>query len=57
MIIFDTDMSLGTPGAEIDDGAALIVLLRALGEQVAAITTNPCYAFIRITSIYSRESS
>lgn len=34
MIIFDTDMSLGTPGAEIDDGAALIFLLRAMGERV-----------------------
>lgn len=32
-------MSLGTPGAEIDDGAALIFLLRALGEQVTAVTT------------------
>ena len=39
MIIFDTDMSLGTPGAEIDDGAALIFLLRALGERVTAVTT------------------
>ena len=34
MIIFDTDMSLGTPRAEIDDGAALIFLLRAMGERV-----------------------
>lgn len=39
MIIFDTDMSLGTPRAEIDDGAALIMLLKLLGEEVAAITT------------------
>ena len=39
MIIFDTDMSLGTPRAEIDDGAALILLLQELGDQVAAITT------------------
>ncbi|WP_420629262.1 nucleoside hydrolase [Candidatus Leptofilum sp.] len=38
MIIFDTDMSLGTPGAEIDDGAALIFLLRAMGERVTAVT-------------------
>lgn len=38
MIIFDTDMSLGTPGAEIDDGAALIFLLRAMGEQVRGVT-------------------
>ncbi len=40
MILFDTDLSLGTPGAEIDDGAALILLLRALADQVAAITTT-----------------
>lgn len=40
MIIFDTDMSLGTPGAEIDDGAALIFLLRAMGERVRGITTT-----------------
>ncbi len=40
MIIFDTDMSLGTPGAEIDDGAALIFLLRAMGERVTAVTTT-----------------
>jgi inosine-uridine nucleoside N-ribohydrolase len=36
MILVDTDISLGTPCAEIDDGAALIVLLRALGERVTA---------------------
>ena len=40
MILFDTDMSLGTPGAEIDDGAALIFLLRAMGERVTAVTTT-----------------
>ena len=40
MIIFDTDMSLGTPGAEIDDGAALIFLLRAMGKRVTAVTTT-----------------
>ncbi|MCB0011957.1 MAG: nucleoside hydrolase [Anaerolineales bacterium] len=40
MIIFDTDLSLGTPRAEIDDGAALILLLRRLGNQVAAVTTT-----------------
>lgn len=40
MIIFDTDMSLATPGAEIDDGAALIFLLRAMGERVTAVTTT-----------------
>ncbi|MEM7118337.1 MAG: nucleoside hydrolase [Chloroflexota bacterium] len=38
MIIFDTDIGLGTPRAEIDDGAALIMLLRGLGDEVAAIT-------------------
>lgn len=40
MIIFDTDIGLGTPGAEIDDGAALIFLLRAMGERVTAVTTT-----------------
>ena len=39
-ILFDTDMSLGTPGAEIDDGAALILLLRAMGDRVTAVTTT-----------------
>ncbi len=39
MIIFDTDLSLGTPKAEIDDGAALIALLQTMGERVAGITT------------------
>lgn len=33
-------MSLGTPRAEIDDGAALIFLLRAMGERVTAVTTT-----------------
>ena len=28
IVYVDTDVSLGTPGAEIDDGAALIFLLR-----------------------------
>src|SRR5512138_3449166 len=28
LVYVDTDVSLGTPGAEIDDGAALIFLLR-----------------------------
>lgn len=40
MIIFDTDMGLGTPRAEIDDGAALIFLLRSMGERVTAVTTT-----------------
>ncbi len=39
MILVDTDISLGTPGAEIDDGAALMVLLRTRRDQVCAITT------------------
>ncbi len=36
-IYIDTDISLGTPGAEIDDGVALAVLLRAAPSKVAAI--------------------
>lgn len=39
LYIFDTDISLGTPLAEIDDGAALICLRRALGDRVLAVTT------------------
>ena len=39
MLIFDTDMSLGIPLAEIDDGAALMLLLSLMGDRVAAITT------------------
>ena len=39
MIIFDTDLGLGTPRCEIDDGAALIQLLGLFPEEVAAITT------------------
>lgn len=39
MLIFDTDCSLGTPNAEIDDGAALLYLHRRLRNQVAAVTT------------------
>lgn len=38
VILFDTDIGLGTPRAEIDDGAALVLLLRALGEKVAGVT-------------------
>jgi len=37
IIYIDTDISLGTPGAEIDDGAALIMLLRNEQVQVAGI--------------------
>jgi inosine-uridine nucleoside N-ribohydrolase len=38
-VLVDTDVSLGTPRAEIDDGAALILLLRALKKDVLAVTT------------------
>jgi len=34
LVYVDTDVSLGTPGAEIDDGAALIFLLRQSGVRV-----------------------
>lgn len=39
MIIFDTDLGLGTPNCEIDDGAALIQLLGLFPDDVAAVTT------------------
>ena len=29
IILFDTDIGLGTPRAELDDGAAIVFLLRA----------------------------
>lgn len=38
LILFDTDIGLGTPYAELDDGAAIVVLLRALGEKVVGVT-------------------
>ena len=38
-VLLDTDISLGTPGAEIDDGAALIALLSADSVEIEAITT------------------
>lgn len=34
LVYIDTDVGLGTPGAEIDDGAALIFLLRQPGIEV-----------------------
>jgi purine nucleosidase len=34
LVYVDTDVSLGTPGAEVDDGAALILLLRHKGVEV-----------------------
>ncbi|BBB49534.1 nucleoside hydrolase [Pelolinea submarina] len=36
-IYIDTDLSLGTPGAEIDDGAALLMLLRNPAAQIVGI--------------------
>ena len=36
LVYVDTDISLGTPGAEIDDGAAIIFLLRQKSLEVAA---------------------
>ena len=39
MIIFDTDLGLGTPRCEIDDGAALIQLLQLFPDEIAAVTT------------------
>jgi len=38
-IIIDTDISLGTPGAEIDDGVALLMLLNSEEVDVVGITT------------------
>lgn len=38
-LLVDTDVGLGTPGAEIDDGAALIMLLRAPELRVRGLTT------------------
>jgi len=38
-LIIDTDISLGTPGAEIDDGAALLLLLNSPEVDVLGITT------------------
>lgn len=37
IVYIDTDISLGTPGAEIDDGAALITLLRESDITIAGI--------------------
>jgi inosine-uridine nucleoside N-ribohydrolase len=36
LVYVDTDIGLGTPGAEIDDGAAIIFLLRQKSLEVAA---------------------
>lgn len=37
LIYLDTDLGLGTPGAEIDDGAALLMLLHNPAVQIAGI--------------------
>ncbi len=64
-IIFDTDMSLGTPNSEIDDGAALVMLLHYFSDdQIAAITTthgnttvrNASHNSWRILSDYNRTN-
>jgi inosine-uridine nucleoside N-ribohydrolase len=39
LVFIDTDISLGTPGAEIDDGAALIALLRSPQVEIIGIGT------------------
>jgi inosine-uridine nucleoside N-ribohydrolase len=38
-VFIDTDIGLGTPQAEIDDGAALLVMLRAADVQVCGVGT------------------
>ncbi len=40
LLVVDTDVSLGTPGAEIDDGAALLVLAGRYTGSVQAVTTT-----------------
>lgn len=40
LVLVDTDLSLGTPGAEIDDGAALLLLLRAPHVALCGVTTT-----------------
>ncbi len=37
VLYIDTDISLGTPGAEIDDGAALMMLLKSAAVRIAGI--------------------
>jgi purine nucleosidase len=39
LVYIDTDVSLGTPGAEIDDGAALFMLLQCPEIEIAGIGT------------------
>ena len=45
LVYVDTDVALGTPGAEIDDGAALIFLLR-----------NPAIALVGAGSVFGNVS-
>jgi inosine-uridine nucleoside N-ribohydrolase len=51
LVYVDTDVSLGTPGAEIDDGAALIFLLRQKGVRVVGAGSVFGNAPIRDTSL------
>ena len=51
LVYVDTDVSLGTPGAEIDDGAALIFLLRHKGVGVVGAGSVFGNAPIRDTSL------
>jgi purine nucleosidase len=51
LVSVDTDVSLGTPGAEIDDGAALIFLLRHKGVNVVSAGSVFGNAPIRDTSL------
>lgn len=45
-VFIDTDVGLGTPGAEIDDGAALLVLLRA--PQVTVVGCGSVHGNVEI---------
>ena len=51
LVYVDTDVSLGTPGAEIDDGAALIFLLHHKGVKVVSAGSVFGNAPIRDTSL------
>lgn len=51
LVYVDTDVSLGTPGAEIDDGAALIFLLHHKGVNVVSAGSVFGNAPVRDTSL------
>jgi inosine-uridine nucleoside N-ribohydrolase len=51
LVYVDTDVSLGTPGAEIDDGAALIFLLRQKGIRVVGAGSVFGNAPVNVTSL------